>query len=284
MSEPRCPRVLAVLGRWLLGTVLVTWRYLWETTPLRRGGECRGDERDRPPPLSPDVVDDRLQQPEDGCGPLYHRLFRVNIAGADLEADRLITWVCRDFKHFVPTEVVDIHTGELRDHGLDVGDELLVEMPGPWNGPVRVVHRDAHSLRLATLRGHMEAGQVQFHARQEGDLLVFEIELWACPGSRLVHLLYSHLRLAKEIQLNMWVRFCLAAVKTSGGRLVGGVHISTRWLDPPGKAPARSLPRTGQSGRPEENPPARNGPRARHLAGVVREAGMRLDRRRRNGR
>ncbi|GAA0909895.1 DUF1990 domain-containing protein [Streptomyces thermoalcalitolerans] len=284
MPEPRCPRVLAVLGRWLLGTVLVTWRYLWETTPLHRGGECRGDERDRPPPLSPDVVDDRVQQPEDGCGPLYHRLFRVNIAAAGLEADQLIAWVCRDFKHFVPTEVVDIHTGELRGHGLDVGDELLVEMPGPWNGPVRVVHRDAHSLRLATLRGHMEAGQVQFHARRDGGLLVFEIELWACPGSRLVHLLYSHLRLAKEIQLNMWVRFCLSAVKASGGRLVDGVHISTRCLDPPGKAPARSMPRTERSGQPEEKSPARSNPRARHLAGMVREAGMRLDRRRRNGR
>lgn len=238
MSEPRCPRVLTVLARWLLGTVLVTWRYLWETTPLHRGGECRGDERDHPPRLPPAAVDDRVQRVEDGCGPLYHRLFRVSIAAADLDADRLMEWVCRDFKRFVPSEVVDIRTGELRGHGLDVADELLVEMPGPWNGPVRVVHRDANSLHLVTLRGHMEAGQVQFRAREDGDLLVFEIELWACVGNRLVHLLYSHLRLAKEIQLNMWVRFCLSAVTASGGRLVDGVHISTRRLDPPGKAPA----------------------------------------------
>ncbi|MFE9171890.1 DUF1990 domain-containing protein [Streptomyces kebangsaanensis] len=278
MSGPRCPRVLAVLARWLLGTVLVTWRYLWETVPLHRGGECQGDERDRPPQLPPEAVDDRVQRAEDGFGPLYHRLFRVNIAAADLDAGRLIEWVCRDFKRFVPSEVVDIHTGELRDQGLDVADELLVEMPGPWNGPVRVVRRDADSLRLVTLRGHMEAGQVQFRARKDDDLLVFEIELWACTGSRLVHLLYSHLRLAKEIQLNMWVRFCLSAVTASGGRLVDGVHISTRRLDPPGKAPVRPVPRTGG------NPRGRRGLGARHLAGAVREAGTRRDWWRRNSR
>ncbi|WP_234317299.1 DUF1990 domain-containing protein [Streptomyces sp. NRRL WC-3744] len=233
MTRPHCPRILAVLARWMLGTGLVTWRYLWETTPLHRGGECRGDETDLPPQLPAEAVDSRVQRAQDGWGPLFHRLFRVRIADADVRPDRLVEWVCCDFKRFVPSEVVDIHTGELADHGLDVGDELLVEMPGPWNGPVRVVHRDVDRLHLVTLRGHMEAGQVQFRAREDDGLLVFEIELWACASSRLVHHLYSHLRLAKEIQLNMWVRFCLAAAAAAGGRLVDGVHISTRWLELP---------------------------------------------------
>ncbi|GAA2882753.1 DUF1990 domain-containing protein [Streptomyces mexicanus] len=239
MTRPYCPRAAAVLTRWLLGTALVTWRYLWETTPLHRGGECRGDETDLPPQLPHEAVDSRVQLAQDGCGPLFHRLFRVRIADADVDPSRLIEWVCCDFKRFVPSEVVDIRIGELREHGLDVADELVVEMPGPWNGPVKVVHRDAERLHLVTLRGHMEAGQVQFRARQDDGLLVFEIELWACPGTRLVHLLYSHLRVAKEIQLNMWVRFCLAAAAMSGGRPVDGVHISTRWLPSPGTAPVR---------------------------------------------
>ncbi|WP_258055590.1 DUF1990 domain-containing protein [Streptomyces sp. Ru62] len=190
----------------------------------------------------------------------------MRITEADIGPGRLIEWVCRDFKRFVPSEVVDIHTGELRDQGLDVGDELLVEMPGPWNGPVKVVHRDVDCLHLVTLRGHMEAGQVHFRAREEDGLLVFEIELWACPGSRLVHLLYSHLRLAKEIQLNMWVRFCLAAAAMSGGRPADGVHIHTRWLESPegtsvrppspagkdssGGAPAQEAPPAGRLGQP----------------------------------
>ncbi|WP_157597028.1 DUF1990 family protein [Saccharomonospora saliphila] len=229
MSRPR--RVLTVVGRWLLGTVVVTWRYLWETTPLHRG-ECQGNEiRDRPPPIAPEALDDRVQRDSDGYGCLFHRRFHVRIAGAELDATRLMSRVARDFKHFVPTEVVDVHADNTRSRAPAVGDELLVEMPGPWNGPVRVAWCDDTTLCLITLHGHLEAGQVVFRARDEGDLLVFEIELWARPCSRLVDVLYARLRLAKEVQLNMWVRFCLAAVETSGGRLVDGVHISTRWLD-----------------------------------------------------
>lgn len=231
VSRSHRPRALAVVARWLLGSALVSWRYLWETTPLYRGGERPGDEADLPPRLPPGTADERLQLPDDGYGPLFHRRFRVRVAASGLDPVRLIDRVCRDFRHFVPLEVVDIRTGELGATGVEVGDEFLVEVPGPWNGPVRVVHRDAGSLHLATLRGHMEAGQVHFRARREGGLLVFEIELWARAGTRLVDLLYSRLRLAKEIQLNMWVRFCLAVVATCGGRLVDGVHIATRRLD-----------------------------------------------------
>lgn len=44
---------------------------------------------------------------------------------------------------------------------MNVGDEYLVRMPGPWNGPVRVVGRTPTSFRLATLQGHLEAGQLE---------------------------------------------------------------------------------------------------------------------------
>jgi hypothetical protein len=231
MSRVRPHRMLAVVARWSVGVALVTWRYLWETTPLHRV-ETQGDEADYPPPLPHDSVDERVLLVPDGYGRLFHRVFRVRIAAADLDATEVIHRVVRDLKSFVPTEVVDVHTGEVGAHGLEVGDDLLIEMPGPWNGPVKVVYRDASVLRLATLRGHLEVGQVQFHARPEGQLLTFEIELWARTVDRLVHLLYARLGLAKEVQLNMWVRFCLAVVRASGGRLVDGVHIVTRWVEP----------------------------------------------------
>ncbi|MEU0470090.1 MULTISPECIES: DUF1990 family protein [unclassified Amycolatopsis] len=218
MPSPR--RVFAVAGRLFAGTALVTWRYVWSTTPLHRH-EGPGGEEDRPPPLPPGVLDDRVQL--DGRGPLFHRRFRVRVAGAEMDPARLVGLVVGDFKHFVPGEVVDVHNGRS-------GDELVVEMPGPWNGPVRIAYRDPTTVRLVTLRGHLEAGQVQFRAHADGDLLVFEIELWARAASALVHLLYARLRFAKEVQLNMWVRFCLAAAATTGGRLVDGVHITTRRL------------------------------------------------------
>ena len=38
------------------------------------------------------------------------------------------------------------------------------------------------------------------------------------------------LRLAKEIQLNMWSHFCVRVAALAGGRPRGGVTIRTRWV------------------------------------------------------
>jgi hypothetical protein len=227
MSTRSRPKVSAVLTRWMFGTALISWRYLWETTPLHRVEREGGGAEDLPPRLPAETLDDTVQLASDGVGPLFHRRFWVRIVEARLTAYQLMARVVSDFKDFVPSEVVAVRSSRVVGDTLQVGDELVVEMPGPWDGPVRVVHVDDACLRLATLRGHLEAGQVEFRAHHTGDTVIFEIEVWARPGTLLVHLLYSHLRLAKEMQLNMWVRFCLAAAATAGGRPADGVHIRT---------------------------------------------------------
>jgi Domain of unknown function (DUF1990) len=110
------------------------------------------------------------------------------------------------------------------------GDEFVVRMPGPWDGPVRVIRRDATSFRLATLDGHLEAGEIEFRAEPAGDALHFVIESWARAGDRLSDLLYNRLGLAKEIQLNMWSHFCIRTAALAGGRPQGGITIRTRWV------------------------------------------------------
>jgi hypothetical protein len=110
------------------------------------------------------------------------------------------------------------------------GDEFIVRMPGPWDGPVRVVRRAENSFRLATLAGHLEAGEIEFRAERDSDAVRFEIESWARAGDRLSALLYNKLRLAKEIQLNMWSHFCVRTAALAGGRPQGGITIRTRWV------------------------------------------------------
>jgi hypothetical protein len=95
---------------------------------------------------------------------------------------------------------------------------------------VRVTRRDATSFQLATLDGHLEAGQIEFRAAADGDALRFEIESRARAGDRLADILYNRLRLAKEIQLNMWSHFCVRAAALAGGRPQGGITIRTRWV------------------------------------------------------
>ena len=111
---------------------------------------------------------------------------------------------------------------------MRVGDEYRVRMAGPWDGPVRVVERTPTSFRLVTLDGHLEAGQIRFSARPEGEMIVFEIESWARSSSRVVDLLYDRLRMAKEVQVHMWVSMLQRVAEAAGGRVTGGIDIHTR--------------------------------------------------------
>ncbi|MGB0092587.1 MAG: DUF1990 family protein [Solirubrobacteraceae bacterium] len=105
---------------------------------------------------------------------------------------------------------------------MALGDEYVVRMPGPWDGPVRVVDLGDRSLRLATLEGHLEAGQIEFRADPENEHeLLFEIESWARSSSRLSNLLYHKLRMAKEVQAHMWISLLEGVVELSGGRMTG---------------------------------------------------------------
>ncbi|MGH3511220.1 MAG: DUF1990 family protein [Pseudonocardiaceae bacterium] len=234
------PQWATIVFRWTLGMVLVSWRYLWQITPLHRTVQV-GDIDDLPPPLPEQCIDDRNQPLERGAGPLFHRVFAVRIHGATMTAQELISTLAADLNQAVPYEVTSV---DKDSDDLAVGDELVVRMPGPWDGPVRVVQRTETSFRLATLLHHMEAGQIEFRACPRGTSLQFEIEAWARPGSPMVNLLYTHLRLAKEIQLNMWVRFCQGAAEVAGGRVEGGVTINTRVVEEsqwrwPAVSPAR---------------------------------------------
>ena len=116
---------------------------------------------------------------------------------------------------------------------MRVGDEYRVRMAGPWDGPVRVAERTPTSFRLVTIDGHLEAGQIRFSAQQREDAIVFEIESWARSSSGFVHMLYDGLRMAKEIQVHMWVSVLQRVAEISGGRVTGGIDIHTRRVAEP---------------------------------------------------
>jgi len=222
----RWVRLRTVLG-WPVGITLVSWRYMWRTTPLHRSDEV-GGVADLPDGAHQD--DENGQQGlEAGVGPMLHRSYAVRIVDSAMSPAALIDLVADKLNQASPEMAVFRKTRGV-DGPLRRGDEFLVRMPGPWDGPVRVVHRDAACFRLATLNGHLEAGEIEFRASSAGGALCFEIESWARAADRLADLLYNKLRLAKEIQLNMWSHFCVRTAALSGGRAQGGVTIRTQWV------------------------------------------------------
>jgi hypothetical protein len=214
--------------RWPFGVGLTSWRYLWRTTPMYRD-ECDGSlPEDAPPPLPDDADCEGIQHVEDGAGPLFHRRYRARIRDSEMRPAELVRSMTSQLDRVSPSEFAHFEKQGEEDGTLDVGDEYVVKMAGPWDGPVRVIRREPDSFRLVTLPGHLEAGQIEFRAREEDGLIVFEIESWARSKDRLTDLLYDHLRMSKEIQLHMWVSTLERIVGLSGGELDGGLEIHTQ--------------------------------------------------------
>lgn len=224
-------RRLGGAARWPVGVALTSWRYIWRTVPMHRLEE-RGDPDGDAPPALPDSADhDELQRPDDGHGPLFHRVYRTRIRDTTMTAEDVIARVAADPDCVAPTEFASFQKVHGEQGEMRVGDEYVVHMAGPWDGPVRVVERTPTCFRLVTLEGHLEAGQIRFSAREEDGMVVFEIESWARSAGPLVHLLYDRLRMAKEVQLHMWTSMLQRVAELAGGRVTGGIDIHTRRVD-----------------------------------------------------
>jgi Domain of unknown function (DUF1990) len=224
-------RRAGTVARWPLGMGLAFCRYLWRTMPLHRSDEDGSPDRDLPPPLPGGLADGRIQRPEDGSGPLFRRRYRVRIVGGGHTPEGLMGELLRAPNRAAPIEVAVFRKTRGGEGPLAVGDEFVVRMPGPWDGPVVVVDRTPTSFRFATLSGHLEAGQIEFRTSADGDAVRFQIESWARSGDRLSGLLFDRVKLAKEMQLHMWTHFCERAAKLAGGRIQGGIAIDTRRVE-----------------------------------------------------
>lgn len=234
LKRPNATRRWLIAATWPIGIGLTSWDYMWRTTPMRRN-EASGFLPSTLPELltfPPGVGQDEVQGYVDGAGLLFHRCYRTRIRDSTMSAEELMERVQSDPNRTSPTKFARFQLTHGARGSLRVGDEFVVRMPGPWDGPVRVIDVRRRSFRLATLAGHLEAGQIEFRTRPERELLVFEIESWARSSTPLVNLLYHRLRMAKEVQAHMWISFLERVVDLSGGRMTGGVEIETDRIEP----------------------------------------------------
>jgi hypothetical protein len=217
--------------RWPVGVALTSWRYMWRTTPFQRTEELGSWSEDAPPELPDDVLDDQVQRVGHGSGALFHRRYRARIRDARLSAEQVMERLQASPDQAAPTEFATFKKVVGDDGQMQPGDEYVVRMPGPWDGPVRVVDVTPRCFRLLTLAGHLEAGQIVFRAQGENGRVEFEIESWARAGDRLSDLLYDRLKMSKETQLHMWTSFLERVIDLSGGKRDGRLEIHTRRVE-----------------------------------------------------
>jgi hypothetical protein len=204
---------------------------MWRTTPIYRTEVAGTLEADLPPELPTDVSHEEVQRPRDGAGPLFHRVYRGSIRDSAWSATDLIACVSANPNRVAPLSLARFQKTQGERGQMRIGDEWLVRMPGPWDGPVRTVAVGPQHFRLATLAGHLEAGQIEWRADERDGLLRFQIESWARAGDWLSAVMHGRLRMAKEVQLHMWSSVVEKVVKLAGGALERGIEIDTRRVD-----------------------------------------------------
>ena len=149
------------------GAAVMAVRHL-RTLPVTERHRAEGDATDLPAPWPLALVDRRTKTVADGHGPLYHRTFTVRAVDATHGAAELIETLSQDLDRGVPPHVVTFARERGEPGTMRVGDEYRVYMPAPWDGPVRVLSRNASGFRLGTLDGHLEAGVIEFRAADDG--------------------------------------------------------------------------------------------------------------------
>ncbi|HEY3728116.1 MAG TPA: DUF1990 family protein [Solirubrobacteraceae bacterium] len=230
-KRPTRTRRWLTAATWPVGVSLTSWDYMWRSTPLHRREVVEPATDGHLPPPFPDGGDAaEVIEPRDGHGPLFHRRYWTRIRDVKRSPEELFARLGENLNRAAPTKFARFQKVHGERDVLAVGDEYVVRMPGPWDGPVRVIDVQERSFRLATLAGHLEAGQIEFRVGEDG-LTVFEIESWARSADRLSNLLYHRARMAKEVQLHMWISFLEGVVSMSGGRMTGGVEIDTRRVE-----------------------------------------------------
>src|SRR5690348_372595 len=154
MPDLPLSRRLATAARWPVGIGLTSWRYMWRTTPFHRLERPGSQADDLPPPLPSKVSLDAIQGPDDGIGPLFHRNYGVRVRGARMSANDLMERLQADPDAAAPGDFATFIKVQGDKGAMQVGDQFVVRMPGPWDGPVRVIDVTDTSFRLATLERH----------------------------------------------------------------------------------------------------------------------------------
>lgn len=195
----------------MAGVPLATFRFLRREVPIE---ELQGPGRSGSLPIEDPDAEHR--ENEHGVGPVLHREYAVSIRAPKLAPAKLLAIIAADPNVIAPTEVMRFGKtrGEIGD--LRIGDELLIRMAGPWNGPVRVTERWEHGFRLAAVRGHAQLGQMELRARGKDGQIAMEIQTRERAAGPVFHLL-QRIGLVRRMQTHIWGEMLENAARLAGG-------------------------------------------------------------------
>lgn len=156
---------------------------------------------------NPETIE--VQRPEEGTGPLYHRIYRIRLKTNWQLALEAMAELQRCPDDCSPQWIAVFEKTKGDPGAMRVGDEFVVQLPSRWEAPVRVCAMSPTHFRFETLKGHPESGQIEFRIVQlSSESTLFEIESLARSQGALMDFIYDKLHIARYVQQVMWEKFC----------------------------------------------------------------------------
>ncbi len=215
MLSPRLARRWMRRLGWLLGAPLAIFRF------LRR--DILVEQIDVSDPVAPLPAADRRASSGDtepGVGPLTHRIYAATTRDPKLAPEQLLAIIAANPNVVAPTEVLRFERPPGSSGSLKKGDELLIRMAGPWNGPMRVTEQGDDRLRLAAMPGHPQHGQIELRVRSrdgERNAVVIELQTRERAAGTGFYLL-QRVGLMHRMQSYTWAEILQNAARLAGGR------------------------------------------------------------------
>ncbi len=171
-----------------------------------------------------------VQTQQDGEGTLFERRYWADVQHSVFTPEDVMTYIKSHFNDFSPDLLAKFEKTEGQEEVMSEGDEMSIEILGPWNGDVRVTHSEATWFELITLEGHPEAGTIRFKATELPDVpggVHFEIRSLARARDNIVALAHEKLGIGMVVQERMWREFCTRVADFTHGELIGEVQSRT---------------------------------------------------------
>jgi len=167
-----------------------------------------------------------LNPAAEGHGPLFQRDYWAVVRSCEMRPPELVEWVRRWFTSLPPREMATFRSAGEPQKLLEVGDELDIWLPGAGKVGVRVVHRDANSVTMATLKGHPIAGRITFGAYpNDRDDVIFHIRSRSRSSTLFHHL--GFVIAGEPMQTTTWTDFIDRLAHTVGSGVIGVIHEET---------------------------------------------------------
>jgi hypothetical protein len=164
-----------------------------------------------------------LQTASEGVGPLLQRDYWAVLRECPHSPYEIKSMLSEEFFVFPPEELVVFRRSDGSKEPLDVGDKLDVFIRMQKPVAVRVIHQNAASITLGTVKGHPEAGRITFGSyRNERRDIIFHIRSRARQGSLLEYLGFN--TAGDPMQTNTWTGYIDQLAHMLGEGVIGPIH------------------------------------------------------------